>query len=896
MVVMWYVNATKFLILLSISLFALPLFAMNGRTTYQAKISKPDGYPLESTSVNFRFTVLDTVGSCILYVEDYAAINMQDTGGLVSFALGNGSRAFPTSGTSQTFQNVFDNSVASFPCQNAGIYNPGANDTRRVVMQFNEGIGWQTLPAMTINSVPYSMYASTANNSKTLNNKADTDFVEYAALTGLNCLSNEAIKFNGVSFSCIPVSGISVSGSVLAIGGTASAPVISMSAASMSSDGYLTSSDYTELKAKVSSVSATAPLASTGGSTPTISITQATSSSNGYLSAADFVTFNSKQNALGYTPLDSAVSGTFAVKANNLSDLTNIVTARTNLGLGTFAVANSLDLGSASATGIIDEARFANRSGVTSGTQYTKVTVDGKGFVTNGSQISSGDVTTALGYTPASASASTQWNTSGTTINYTNGFVGIGATGPSLSLHVAGVNGFPATSGTTQTGSLRVGSTVSQRVLDFGVNGATSTAWMQSTTMNSLGDANNLAINPNGGNVGIGTTSPAAKLEVAGDVRLPDAAVVQFGPTWGTGVLNFQNGPTTAAIVDVPNNKIVNNLGKYYTAATAPGVFGTQDNFNLQFHTNSINRMTIDTTGNVGIGTVAPLVPLQVNQTDPTKSRTIYSYFDPNLTANQASNLHGIWGELAPNSSYDMTGGYYAGVSRVDTGAAQSGAIAFATGLLGDVYHDGSGTIAEARGVTGAVANRSAGTITNARGGYFSIDNLASGTIVTGVGVFIGSVAGATNYGIYQTDTTADNYFAGNVGIGTTTPAAKLDVQGQVKTSMGTPLVNPTGEAVDFASGNTQYVTFSSCPGNALTVNLFSMFEGSSYSIVIVAPNGCLVDFTGISHAIGGSGGTAVTAFKYPAGQKFSSTGNPMVYSFLRANNFVFVAQVVDFQ
>ena len=46
--------------------------------------------------------------------------------------------------------------------------------------------------------------------------------------------------------------------------------------------------------APVTSVGATAPIASSGGTTPTISISQANSTTNGYLSSADWSTFNSK--------------------------------------------------------------------------------------------------------------------------------------------------------------------------------------------------------------------------------------------------------------------------------------------------------------------------------------------------------------------------------------------------------------------------------------------------------------------------------------------------------------------------------------------------------------------------------------------------------------------------
>lgn len=42
----------------------------------------------------------------------------------------------------------------------------------------------------------------------------------------------------------------------------------------------------------VTSVTASAPLASTGGATPNISITQASPTTDGYITAADYVTFS----------------------------------------------------------------------------------------------------------------------------------------------------------------------------------------------------------------------------------------------------------------------------------------------------------------------------------------------------------------------------------------------------------------------------------------------------------------------------------------------------------------------------------------------------------------------------------------------------------------------------
>jgi len=59
----------------------------------------------------------------------------------------------------------------------------------------------------------------------------------------------------------------------------------------------------------VTSVTASAPVQSTGGTTPVISMPAATTSVSGYLSAADWTTFNSKQAALGFVPTNSALAG-----------------------------------------------------------------------------------------------------------------------------------------------------------------------------------------------------------------------------------------------------------------------------------------------------------------------------------------------------------------------------------------------------------------------------------------------------------------------------------------------------------------------------------------------------------------------------------------------------------
>ncbi|WP_409479479.1 tail fiber domain-containing protein [Pseudobdellovibrio sp. HCB154] len=185
-------------------LFAAPAWAVPGLTTYQARIIKPNGVALEESGVSFRFTVLNPAENCILYIEDYGAINMTNTSGLASFSLGSGTKTYPTSG-SVTFQDIFNNSTPSLSCQTAGTYTPGVNDIRKLIMQFNDGNGWQTLPPMSINAVPYAMYATKADNAVLFNNKADTAFVQYSAIP--TCTGSQALQYTGSGFVCITAGG-----------------------------------------------------------------------------------------------------------------------------------------------------------------------------------------------------------------------------------------------------------------------------------------------------------------------------------------------------------------------------------------------------------------------------------------------------------------------------------------------------------------------------------------------------------------------------------------------------------------------------------------------------------------------------------------------------------------
>lgn len=180
-----------------------------------------------------------------------------------------------------------------------------------------------------------------------------------------------------------------------------------------------------------------------------------------------------------------------------------------------------------------------------------------------------------------------------------NGNVGIGTNIPNQKLEVAGwIELGNQTEGTTGTaGSIRYHS-VSQRIQYH--NGTTWIDLLPSTV--SLGDddwlySSNNIYNGNTGNVGVGTTTFTEKFNVGGDLKI-------FGSGSTIGLSNVANGSLViGSTLGIDDNEIM------FNAQANVGTVGAQD---LLFVTNGTSRMTVDATGNVGVG-IAPLTKLHIN-------------------------------------------------------------------------------------------------------------------------------------------------------------------------------------------------------------------------------------------------------------------------------------------
>ena len=247
------------------------------------------------------------------------------------------------------------------------------------------------------------------------------------------------------------------------------------------------------------------------------------------------------------------------------------------------------------------------------------IQTSGAGFTTNG----------------VAYASSTSALTTGSALTFNGTNLGIGTTSPASKLQLnTGVGGaFPATSGTTQSAGLaaRIKDT-SNANLDIGSAGGNG-SWLQVTNVTDLSATYPLLLNPNGGNVGIGTNSPTGLLSVA------STSVVANPTAWGAGYSVF--GPNAGSA-----NGAALGLS-YYTAsdqaqitALAPGVAWKPlvlASGGLIFQTsNGSDAGRFDSSGNLLVGTTSQIGAGRISST----STEIGGSFRTTATAGNYSSLY----------------------------------------------------------------------------------------------------------------------------------------------------------------------------------------------------------------------------------------------------------------
>jgi hypothetical protein len=244
-----------------------------------------------------------------------------------------------------------------------------------------------------------------------------------------------------------------------------------------------------------------------------------------------------------------------------------------------------------------------------------------------------------------------------------SGNVGIGTTSPATKLNILVGDGT-----SNGTAGIRIGGTNNYQSLELGIVGAyggmirsygndlnyysghwitVGTAatedhshyWYTSKTGSSNWSTAKMALNHDG-NLGIGTTTPSAKLDVSGD-SVQNVGLVRFTNNYASGNVYYP----TASFIQTRANHSYGIVSEFRTNTAAdsdrPSIlfyaaqaahswqvgqvtsgWGTNDNFGIGYRASNTpgsfsawptNYFTITTGGNVGIGTASPGYKLEVN-------------------------------------------------------------------------------------------------------------------------------------------------------------------------------------------------------------------------------------------------------------------------------------------
>lgn len=500
----------------------------------------------------------------------------------------------------------------------------------------------------------------------------------------------------------------------------------------------------------VTSVTGSAPISVTNTTTtPAITIAQANTTTSGYLSSADWNTFNNKAST---TALNSYVlkagdtmTGTLTLPSNGLVLGTNqLVASGGSVGIGTASPQAKLDVAGdvfmTGGSGVYryfrtdsDHLRFNKKAG--SQNFYFSKTTDG---LTDAGLVELMTVTDA-------------------------GRVGIGTSAPDMTLDVAG--GVRVSGNLTPSAGAGIEMIYNSNVGYIFPYDRTAGAGRDLI----LGNSGAGLTVKNGGNVGIGTTSPTYNLAVFGNSSATMTNSMVYNDNGTNGRAHLLVGNNGAGHI----NLISNRNATSYLGVAQNTVGLVADYSPMVFATGTSNsateRMRIDSSGNVGIGTANAQRILHVATNGSTEILS-------ESTAVASGTVGRIWrtriDPATANFNIDALNGAMSGGNSAMT-MTPAGAIGIGIASPGEKLHVAAGDSSMA--IFGPNATWS--SYLRVGSGNSAISSGVAQVVSTNGNLHLDS---GTGQDVYLQHFTGRNVFSnlngGSMGIGTPSPNARLTV------------------------------------------------------------------------------------------------------------------------
>ena len=264
-----------------------------------------------------------------------------------------------------------------------------------------------------------------------------------------------------------------------------------------------------------------------------------------------------------------------------------------------------------------------------------------------------------------------------------------------------------------------------------------------------------------GGNVGIGTATPAEKLEVSGSVKIGN---MKFEPSSG-GRIGFNRNTSNGVIYD-----------SNYSAFQINGANASANYLDFQNYNSSgvFLGQFVFFDGKMGIGIVAPSAKLHVNGTSKLGGGPLYVSSDSSFSSNFTYTFRDGVGINNPNSaSATPNAGYTMCVGRSNSGGV-SGSLSAVGTIRASAFTVGINTTAGIAASNGDVNAAEVGP------GYI---NLSRDDTAAAQQIRFEKNGALHSY--FETTTSGLNIGNTNVGIGVTDPKNKLNIFSGTDTMMG---------------------------------------------------------------------------------------------------------------